>query len=103
MWRDLGPITHLRWRGFGDTVLAHEMAHLFTAPFAVGPLKMPAKWFLGLNTGLVEGIAVAADWGPDSLNPHLAAAALIELKKAPKMKRILDASGFGHNPQERPT
>jgi len=62
---------------------------------------MPAKWGLLLNTGLVEGIAVAADWGPDSLNPHAASAALRGLKLAPEMKSILNASGFWAQPSRR--
>ena len=89
---------HLRWGEIGDSVLAHEMAHLFTAPFAPWPFRLAAKKGGGIDTGLVEGIAVAADWPPDELNPHRASAALRALKQAPDIRSLFDAGGFWSQP-----
>lgn len=89
---------HLRWEEIGDSVLAHEMAHLFTAPFAPWPFRLAAKMGGGVDTGLVEGIAVAADWPPDELNPHRASAALRALQKAPDIRTLFDAGGFWSQP-----
>jgi len=89
---------HLRWEGLGDTVLAHEMAHLFTAPFASWPLYLASKGHFGFDTGLVEGIAVAADWPPQELDPHYASAALRKLKKSPDLRDIFTPTGFWSQP-----
>lgn len=89
---------HLRWDEIGDSVLAHEMAHLFTAPFAPWPFRLAVKNGIGIDTGLVEGIAVAADWPPDELNPHRASAALRSLNKAPDIRSLFGAGGFWSQP-----
>ena len=89
---------HLRWEEIGDAVLAHEMAHLFTAPFAPWPFRLAVKNGIGIDTGLVEGIAVAADWPPDELNPHRASAALRALNKAPDIRSLFGAGGFWSQP-----
>ncbi|MAA78959.1 MAG: hypothetical protein CL916_06835 [Deltaproteobacteria bacterium] len=89
---------HLRWEEIGDSVLAHEMAHLFTAPFAPWPFRLAVKNGIGVDTGLVEGIAVAADWPPDELDPHRASAALRILKKAPDIRLLFGAGGFWSQP-----
>ncbi|MEM1350642.1 MAG: hypothetical protein AAGI01_18920, partial [Myxococcota bacterium] len=57
----LGEI-HIMWRGLGDHLLAHELAHVFTRPFGAGPLALSMQNGVGVNMGLVEGIATAADW-----------------------------------------
>ena len=89
---------HLRWEEIGDSVLAHEMAHLFTAPFAPWPFRLAVKNGVGIDTGLVEGIAVAADWPPDELDPHRASASLRAMKKAPDIRQLFGAGGFWSQP-----
>ena len=89
---------HLRWTDIGDSVLAHEMAHLFTAPFASWPFRLASKGGFGIDMGLVEGIAVAADWSPDELNPHYASAALRTMDKAPNLRDLFAPTGFWSQP-----
>ncbi len=86
---------HIMWRYYGDHMLAHELAHVFTEPFGNGPLRLSAKYgLLGINMGIVEGAATAADWNSPELDPHLASAALRRMKKAPSLDSLLSASGF---------
>lgn len=85
---------HIGWSGYGDHTLAHELAHIFTEPFGAGPLRLSTQSFVGVNMGLVEGAATAADWPSEQLTPHRAAAALRRLKLAPDIDQIVGASGF---------
>jgi hypothetical protein len=82
--------------------LRHELAHIFASAFGdrlfgvslawrfVGPLPWPT-----LASGLVEGIAEAADFdNPDGrATTHQEAAAMLALGKAPELRRALGA-GF---------
>lgn len=85
---------HILWRDFGDHLLAHELSHIFTEPFGAGPLRLSSRWGVGVNMGLVEGIATAADWPAGDLDVHMAAAALRRLDAAPDIRRLLGAAGF---------
>lgn len=85
---------HITWKGFGDHILAHEMAHIFTEPFGTGPLKLSTRAVVGINMGLVEGIATAADWPPGDFTPHEATAVLRRLNIAPDIRLLVGASGF---------
>lgn len=85
---------HITWRGYGDHKLAHELAHIFTEPFGAGPLALSMQAGVGVNMGLVEGAAAAADWPTEELSPHQASAALRRLELAPGISYIVDASGF---------
>ncbi|MEZ4459841.1 MAG: hypothetical protein R3E66_08955 [bacterium] len=85
---------HILWRDYGDHLLAHELAHIFTEPFGAGPLRLSSRFGVGVNMGLVEGIATAADWPSGDLNVHTAAAALRRLNAAPDIRGMLGASGF---------
>ncbi|MCX8011255.1 MAG: hypothetical protein N3A61_08885, partial [Ignavibacteria bacterium] len=49
-----------------DGVLKHEMAHIFCAEFSDNIFKVAAD----LNTGLIEGAAVAAEWNYLNKTPH---------------------------------
>jgi hypothetical protein len=44
---------HIRWDRVGDTVVAHELAHLFSAPFGGGPLRLATRGGLIPDIGLV--------------------------------------------------
>lgn len=85
---------HIGWGGLGEHTLAHELAHIFTEPFGAGPLKLSTQSYVGVNMGLVEGVATAADWPTEELTPHQASAALRRLKLAPDISEIVGASGF---------
>jgi tetratricopeptide (TPR) repeat protein len=85
---------HVLWPRYGHHWLAHELAHLFTTPFAAGPLKLSMQNGIGVNMGLVEGIATAADWPAEHMTPHEASAALRRLEMAPDLEAILGAGGF---------
>ena len=75
-------------------MLAHELAHLFTEPFGSGPLRLSMQRGVGVNMGLVEGIASAAEWSAEDFDPHEATAAMRRLGIAPDLRRIFGASGF---------
>lgn len=92
---------HLRWDELGDSSLAHELAHLFTAPFGGGPLRLATRDGVLVHIGLVEGIALAADWPPSEQDPHTTAAALRSLGKAPDVRRLFEPDGFWSQPGGR--
>ncbi len=92
---------HIRWPGYGQSALGHELAHLFSAEFGAGPLRLPARGGLGVDIGLLEGIAEAADWPADELPPHQAAAALRQLDLAPDLRGLFTATGFWSEPSGR--
>ncbi len=89
---------HIRWSDYGDNALAHELAHLFTAPFGGGPLQLATRGGLLVDIGLVEGIALAADWPEGELSPHRAAAAMRRLEMAPDLRGIFSPTGFWTQP-----
>lgn len=89
---------HIRWDSTGDTAVAHELAHLFTAPFGGGPLSLATDGGVWVHLGLVEGIALAADWPPGELTPHEAAAAMRALDIAPNLRSLFEPSGFWSQP-----
>lgn len=85
---------HILWNHYGDHKLAHELAHIFTEPFGAGPLRLSMQSGVGVNMGLVEGAATAADWPTGELTPHQASAALRRMGLAPDIRQIVAASGF---------
>ncbi len=89
----LGEI-HILWRNYGTHLLAHELAHVFTRPFSSGPLSLSMQNGVGVNMGLVEGIATAADSPPLELTSHEASAAMRRLKIAPDIRGLVGATGF---------
>ncbi|RME22992.1 MAG: hypothetical protein D6798_14455, partial [Deltaproteobacteria bacterium] len=92
---------HIRWDGYGDHVLAHELAHLFSAPFGAGPLQLATRGGWMVDLGLVEGLAFAADLPPDELTAHEASAAMRRLGLAPDLRRIFGPAGFWTQPGPR--
>lgn len=85
---------HILWQEYGDHRLAHELAHIFSEPFGAGPLGLSMQAGVGVNMGLVEGAATAADWPINQFSPHEASAALRRLNLAPDISGIVGASGF---------
>ncbi len=92
---------HVRWDDFGDSSIAHEMAHLFTAAFGYGPFQVATRGGIPADIGLVEGIAVAADWPPTEMDPHVASAAMRRLDIAPKLERLFRPFGFWTQPNAK--
>ena len=56
--------------------LKHELAHLYSALWGSGPLRLPGKlWGMASDPVILEGTAVAADWNGDPASPHATCAA----------------------------
>ena len=88
---------HIRWH-YGSSTLAHELAHLFTAPFGGAVLSLPI-YSNGLpNIGLLEGVAVAADWSQDDFSTHEIAATLYQANALPDLRSSFDPVGFWKSP-----
>jgi tetratricopeptide (TPR) repeat protein len=75
-------------------VLKHELAHAFSAEIASGLFKVPATGGIFVNIGVVEGLAVAADWRSSELTVHGWTRAMRALDLAPDLRNILDVAGF---------
>lgn len=89
---------HLVWRGYGDALLKHEMAHLFLREAGRGPLRVASANGLTPLMGLVEGAAGAAEWDFNQLDDHGWAAAILEMERVRDVHSTLSASGFWSQP-----
>jgi hypothetical protein len=86
---------------FPHQVLRHEIAHAVAGLFGDPLFHVSAGRVLGLpvffNAGLIEGIAVAADW-PDHFNraltPHQSVKAMTEMGMMPPVERLLSTGFF---------
>jgi len=91
---------YMNHSSFPHQVVRHEIAHVVAGEFGDSIFAVSAKKVLGLpvffNVGMIEGIAVAADW-PNHfthyLTPHQSVKAMIELKLAPPVHKIF-STGF---------
>jgi tetratricopeptide (TPR) repeat protein len=77
---------HLIYETFPDPMLKHELTHVMAGDFGTELLRMSPK------VGLLEGLAVAADWSGNGYDPHQWSKAIIENKMAPDIEEI---TGFG--------
>ncbi|HVY55506.1 MAG TPA: hypothetical protein VHC46_07090, partial [Thermodesulfobacteriota bacterium] len=77
---------HLVYDSFPQPVLKHELTHVMAGDFGTELLHMSPK------IGLLEGLAVAADWSGDVYDPHQWSKALIDDGMA---LDITDIAGFG--------
>jgi hypothetical protein len=84
----LGPVD------VGDGVIKHEIAHVYGANFASGPLHVSARWGLVPHMGLVEGFATAPEGWRSRLLLHQWAAALDELGKLPRIETLMGPAGY---------
>lgn len=87
---------YLEHRAFPHGSLRHEIAHIVAAEFGDPWFRVSARSVAGLpllvNPGLIEGLAVAADWpgGYDrELTPHQATRAMQELGFTPSIDALL--------------
>ena len=85
---------HITWRGVGDELLAHEMAHLFLRKDGFGPLRLSSRGGLLPIMALVEGAATSAAWGASELDYHHWSAAIYELEIGEDITDILGPAGF---------
>lgn len=79
---------------FPHNVLKHEMAHVFSAAFGAGPLRLSVRYGVFFYPALIEGVAVAADWVRGELTPHEWSRAMLDLNIAPSPETILGPQGF---------
>ncbi len=77
---------HLVYGTFPDPILKHELTHVMAGDFGTELLRMSPK------VGLLEGLAVAADWSGDGYDPHQWSKAIIQNGMAPD---IGDIAGLG--------
>jgi tetratricopeptide (TPR) repeat protein len=77
---------HLVYETFPDPILKHELTHVMAGDFGTELLRMSPK------VGLLEGLAVAADWGGNGYDPHQWSKAIIENNMAPDIE---DIAGLG--------
>ena len=77
---------HLVYDTFPEPVLKHELTHVMAGDFGTKILRMSPK------IGLLEGLAVAADWSGDGYDPHQWSKAILHNGQAPD---IADIMGFG--------
>lgn len=75
-------------------VLKHELAHIFAAELSPGMFGVPTSGLVFVNIGIVEGIAVAADWRANELSVHGWTRAMRALQLAPDVRNTLDVAGF---------
>ena len=86
---------HLVDPGFGETILAHEMAHVVGASLIDGPFGVPMRSGVLPDAVRIEGFAVAAEWpDDDGLDPHDLTAAMQALALAPELDALLSPLGF---------
>lgn len=80
----------------------HELAHLFGAAFGSPIFGVSWRGLAGLNVGLIEGIAVAAEADDEDLfDLHEQARLLRDLGLLPDLGEILDPAGFYALPSAR--
>lgn len=86
---------HLNDLGTPHPVLRHELAHVFGASFGSW-LGVSAKNPFAYNVGLIEGLAVAADWSLGHLTGHQWSRAALEIKgkRAPRIEDLVGVTGF---------
>ena len=75
-------------------VLKHELAHVFASIKGRGLFQVPAFLGIFVNIGVVEGIAVAADWRVRELTVHGWTKAMQGLGLMPDLRRSLNLFGF---------
>jgi hypothetical protein len=85
---------HLQLPDVGDGILAHELAHAFSAEISAAPHHLSlTPWFLP-NMGLIEGLATAAAWDDTPLDAHQWTKAMRTLGVDTPLERLLSPSGF---------
>lgn len=84
---------HLIYDSFPHPILKHELVHVMSGEFGHDVLKISPK------IGLLEGIAVAADWRGQKFTPHQWSKVIVEMGIAPDISDIV-GFGFWYAPSE---
>ncbi len=92
---------HIVWDAPGDSMLAHEMAHLFLRGDGSGPLMLSSRWRLLPVMAMVEGAAGAAEWSSRDLDEHAWSAAMLRLDLGESIAELLGPTGFWGAPSGR--
>ncbi len=85
---------HILYHHYAASVVKHELAHVFSADFGSGPLRLSARWGIFPQMAWVEGMAVAAEWPATELTPHGWAAAMLALEIAPPLTELIETRAF---------
>lgn len=76
-------------------VLKHELVHVFAAELVSNPFGVPTAAGLLPNIGVIEGLAVAADWRVQrGLSVHESTKAMKDLGLLPDLTRMFYPTGF---------
>ena len=83
---------------FPHPLLAHEIAHVVVGNSGRDPFRVAASFFgLWPNPGIIEGMAMAADFRPQSdLTPNQWAKAAIDNHLAPSLSTLFGANFYNH-------
>jgi hypothetical protein len=85
----------------GPPALRHEIVHAVGGAVAGGPLGVPARAFVLVDAGLVEGLAVALDVPRGEWTTHEWARAMKALGLLPPAARLVEPAGFFSAPAAR--
>lgn len=85
---------HLNYGDFPHSSLKHEIAHVFTGE--LHPLMKVSS-----APGLVEGVAVAAEWNEGRLTAHQWSRAMLDLDLLPDVASLMSLTGFWGAPSGR--
>ncbi|MGH7890160.1 MAG: hypothetical protein ACRENF_06385, partial [Thermodesulfobacteriota bacterium] len=86
---------HLIYDSFPDPILKHELTHVMSSEFGMRVIRVSPK------VGLIEGLAVAADWSAaNGLTPHQWSKSMFIKGVAPDVKEIIGL-GFWYAPQQK--
>lgn len=77
---------HLNFDDYSSS-LKHEIAHVLSTEFGL-------PFITTLRAGLLEGVAVAAEWDYPFFTPHQWSAAIMALDRLPDMERMIQGSTF---------
>ena len=97
---------YLQHAPFPHPVLKHELAHVFAGMHGDALFGISLRWRWRplphplFNVGLIEGVAVAADWrSRGELTVHQRAAVLFRTGLAPPMRSLMGAGFLTHAPR----
>lgn len=85
---------HVHAPAIGQSVLVHEMAHVFSAEIADAPHHLSLYRGTVPHMPLIEGLAEAATWKTDRLDLHQWSAAMHRIGVAPPLAELLAPAGF---------
>lgn len=81
----------------GESLVAHELAHVLLSQASDSMLAVPSKWGVLPKPGILEGAATAVERGGARMTGHGWAKAMREIGKRPDMTSILTGLSFwGH-------